>query len=925
MFFTQEDYKKIEDWLSRNAIRDTDFNNAQQPFKGNEIISFVQNGHNTKAYLKDFVDQLFLLGVTDFLNVTDKFGEINIPLSKAIQLIPYRSRKIGQIITFLNEDGEWKIYQFQGKRKNQWNEESLWKDLIRLIAGSIATLPDEEDLTATNENGINVIKFKDKTYNPDNFSGKGRVFLRKNIVQVKDPQTGNVYKTNLLTQSMISKENTIYIIQYDYNLNGQTITIPEGCTIQFEGGKLVNGSIEPNGVVIINNIYSHIENIVLLSKNFSNDKNYISVYVDDFGADPTGVKYSAKAINEAIEFVSNSGGGEIHFNGTYTLETSIKLKSNITLYGHNSTINWISSNVTVDGHTGFDDYKVFGTIGENEIHYTPPFTNITIQDFISDCDNALAYFYDSANELEKASPRGVFGIANVDGLTIKNIKRHFGYDARVQPIWLIGCTNVEICDCYIERYEDSPSGDNDGIWIYSGGRDCSNFRVHDNTIIVRKDEALAFTNVLGKDKDWFPDSTKIGSMSNIKVYNNKFVCNKDASYGITYKPLANNKEGYGKDLIIYNNLFEDAGIIIRPGDSGTIDINNNIFNWNNPDRAATEGSIIQIDDSIATNIVNITSNTVNSQIQLKRRFVYMGIAKHITISSNVFTPRYGPDYFIVINGVSPSDPISIKILYNRVNANYGVSFNGTTYRSYETVISYNDFSGYGLLELANAVTYNNISIINNKVIQSLLTLGDNADVGDSFYVNGNYITSIGYESSTIPTGKYGKIHYGINYYRFSSSGKVVVNRGGFPDTVLSGYLSTLESAIDTIGQQNGIIYLYDKHMFISQEFSDLDGVPVKDSIYNTLTKRANTYYNLPQLSSDAKGYRAYVVNTACWMEWSGSRWIPQSIGVGTTSNRPVFSGEEQTAYLSYRYFDTTLKKPIWWSGSEWVDATGATV
>lgn len=243
MFFTIEDYKKIQEWLSRNSIKDTEFNEAMQPFKGNEIISFVQNGHNTKAYLKDFVDQLFLLGIPDFVNITEKFDESNISLSRAIQLIPYKSRKIGQVITFLNEEGVWKIYQFKGKRKNQWNEESLWVDIIRDIASKITTLADEEDITTVEENGATVFKFKDKVYNPDNFSGKGRVYLRKNIVTVKDPETGNTYKTNLLTQEMIGKENTIYIIQYDYNLNGQTITIPEGCILQFEGGSFSNGFV----------------------------------------------------------------------------------------------------------------------------------------------------------------------------------------------------------------------------------------------------------------------------------------------------------------------------------------------------------------------------------------------------------------------------------------------------------------------------------------------------------------------------------------------------------------------------------------------------------------------------------------------------------------------------------------------------------
>lgn len=42
---------------------------------------------------------------------------------------------------------------------------------------------------------------------------------------------------------------------------------------------------------------------------------------------------------------------------------------------------------------------------------------------------------------------------------------------------------------------------------------------------------------------------------------------------------------------------------------------------------------------------------------------------------------------------------------------------------------------------------------------------------------------------------------------------------------------------------------------------------------------------------------------------------------GTTAQRP----SPATAGVGYPYFDTTLNKPIWSTGSVWVDATGATV
>ena len=51
-----------------------------------------------------------------------------------------------------------------------------------------------------------------------------------------------------------------------------------------------------------------------------------------------------------------------------------------------------------------------------------------------------------------------------------------------------------------------------------------------------------------------------------------------------------------------------------------------------------------------------------------------------------------------------------------------------------------------------------------------------------------------------------------------------------------------------------------------------------------------------------------------------------TINKGTTANRPTnefLTTFEQ--YVGFKYFDTTLSKPIFWSGTKWVDATGAEV
>ena len=132
------------------------------------------------------MDQIFKLGVSDFLNVTDKYEASYITLDEAIKLIPSGARKAGQVITFLNTDGNWQVYQFKGVL-NQWNQLDLWEDLFdweKFVIDSI--LPDEEDLTKSlpDENGNSYLSLKDRKYEPDNYSGLGRVILRKNIMEI---------------------------------------------------------------------------------------------------------------------------------------------------------------------------------------------------------------------------------------------------------------------------------------------------------------------------------------------------------------------------------------------------------------------------------------------------------------------------------------------------------------------------------------------------------------------------------------------------------------------------------------------------------------------------------------------------------------------------------------------------------------------
>lgn len=125
---------------------------------------------------------------------------------------------------------------------------------VQTLENNTYNTTDDEDLTTVD----NKYKFADKSYNPTEFSGKGKVYLRKNIIIIDEPDQSdpNVIiqrRVNFLPESMISDENKIYIVQYDYVLRDGTITMPRGSVLQYAGGTLSDGILDITGAILLQN------------------------------------------------------------------------------------------------------------------------------------------------------------------------------------------------------------------------------------------------------------------------------------------------------------------------------------------------------------------------------------------------------------------------------------------------------------------------------------------------------------------------------------------------------------------------------------------------------------------------------------------------------------------------------------------------
>lgn len=59
-----------------------------------------------------------------------------------------------------------------------------------------------------------------------------------------------------------------------------------------------------------------------------------------------------------------------------------------------------------------------------------------------------------------------------------------------------------------------------------------------------------------------------------------------------------------------------------------------------------------------------------------------------------------------------------------------------------------------------------------------------------------------------------------------------------------------------------------------------------------------------------------------WIQWIDivDRTVNSLRESGPTANRPTMR-----LWIGRRYFDMTLGKPVWYDGSQWVDATGTGV
>lgn len=887
MYFTQEDYKKIQSWLQHNAIRDTEFSDANLPLEGSETITLVQKGHNVKTSLIDFIQELFSLGMKDFINITEKYKAQRISLSKAIALVPEQERCIGQVITFIDEDEQWRLYQFKNNLIENYNNTNYWIDLLQAIAAATNIVPDDEDTAGIASGDATAIKFKNKSYNLEEFSGLGRTYLRKNIVDGK----------NILTQEMINFSKTRYIIQYDYDLNEGSITIPEGCVLDFQGGSFSNGTIISNnckieGYYTFNNI--HIDGNYNTIKRVT--KSFYSTLQDLINDDYIEYNTLAETLGYYQEYDGGAATYKIVENTDNTVDSGSCIKLNkgyAILIPYNGEIN----------------AKQFGAIS-----ITPNADSIT--DSTVNIQDAIDYIQNSSTT-KKLLINGLFAVKELTIDTSNqyieiygtgNLQRqgflYIGENGYVntfdedsnQAIITIKSIGVNIHHLYFQGIAHSSIADLDyissmaycAIYVdsYLGPNTC----IHDCNFSYFADSAI------------HTDNSLYGYLYNLEFLTagrsaiHIDVC---SSFSINNFAFDTNIHNY----VYFNSKFKSIISSLKWFSNTNYRFGNTFLHLGNLSTACIaeincarmEGTYLIDYDSVTSSLVRVDSITSNDTNKPSIRISNINLS--VVYKSYIYS----------------NDMNMVRLSIDNVQAYYQIGI-------------YNSGKYYNNRNSSN-MNWNNISFIENiRGKQSIKT--------DHFRSTTTYNNETRGSSDTINPRYFTHIISTLNgYFTFGDTAKLF-NRN-YTDANITKYGDEYVCIYPKVG------YGYYKTSNSSMGIDEFEGtVNSPNSIITSTELHVGGAYNVNDevntvihVVSNGNNYECYFIKDFDSLEpnesVSGSlvecRFVLKNVFhplnvIGNTDNRPTID-----LVPSMQYFDTTINKPIWWTGTKWVDATGADV
>lgn len=774
------------------------------------------------------------------------------------------------------------------------------------------TPPDNEDITVAEIEGVGKLQFKDKAYNASSYSGLGRTYLRKNMVNSK----------NVLTQAMFTNDdgsvrsNTRYIIQYDYDLNGATINLPDNCVLDFQGGSLSNGSMKGTGIRTVNKNRGTATFVNGVNINYDNEwvkASEIGMIAND---------ESSASVNDGILDVVVSSGKYLELDGTYYFSKSHNISGILKI--RNGELIYTKSDFLIPQENAvlsFDNVNITGKdyfIRKTSLNYvinSVIFDNCTIE-------SIRVCYFSGADILYENNPYGL------ERFRVSNCKFYNMDRTAMVLLDVVISKECSFTGNYVDSFqytllhfgktnEYSNITDNEIYGcdvVFKGnvikGDVCNNDSYYTPLLLdgIRRAfiEGNTISNVIGVGITGYPTYECYGTANYYSCKDNVFIniCQlpKNGTLASTMPEIFKCKGGGGHKEAINNVWKIDFDECREIAASKGITFTDEVFE--------TLNVIALLRLTSLTDNVYFAKNTITIKGGKLLGNTSSIDIKNIVIDGNTFNL----DSYVNNSGLFPNwngKSEFITITNNKVTINDDSTFtfcgkpDQREYRSNAVVVVSNNIVNRPVaipaLNARMTVTNNIQKMVNNS------QTGFNIRGAAEPSVIESYINFTGSQEFKLTSSimEFKNVDYKYTIHNASSSHYLGV-------LVLSGVSADL------------IFECGDKVEFRAKNTDD--EISVTDKYGNVLATSANTSYTAlfenSQLKisvkySSTKGFFFYITYKVDDLTYklNIASIDMNKIGVQTLNR-----------YTKGAYkFDTTANKPVWWNGSAWVDATGVTV
>lgn len=727
-------------------------------------------------------------------------------------------------------------------------------------------------------------------------------------------------------QNMFNKTDVIYKITRDINLYGKALTIPANCTLDFQGGKFIDGYIVGNNTKIIAGI-NQIFDYVQISGTFDVDNSYPQW----FGAKGDGLTDCTAA------FQALNGRSIMVPNGTYII-------SNLS-FGKGTTITGSSKLYTIlqqkDGSSGdfitLQDWYA-GTIsnftikgGKNivKVNFMQALLKLKVVDYDSNDKNS-SYFSEIYNILIRDSQYSgisLLGSGEIDmGITC-------------YPNWVFG-----LHDSYIIKCNE--------YGIYNS---TSDNRFHDILVtncgysnIIEKGSSNIWNNIKldGQSSwnkpsdmsvsDWVEQEDKCGTlivngsninMSNIDVQSDSYLNVKISCTNSNLDIVSNNAGTISNDgigfyifssvssvLTLRSFLFKNERIPLKI--KNPADIAYNIINFNANNFVSILAPTLVRKELITLigngNVVNsplLTTCKLN-EIQFNNEYFNYDLS-----DIEVISPQWGSSIntnneFLTKNSINITPVEGHGAIKSRTDLGEIQVEEGCLYI---TLCAVKNLTGASTTNYFPRVILKSNAL--NKTV-NILNATRNLQVDDVFLVPSFFTASstekVGVQLLSInATNNF----YVSNIVVYNLTKTIGVN--SIPDFDLN-YVETTTKTPDFWATIISIIMQDSNFYENKQPFSDVKCV---DKLFTyplyDYTKMANLSPSIGRMVFEKP------TNKPKW--WDGSNWVNSDGYIyelptkGTTAQRPALTADQ----IPFQYYDTDLKKFINWNGTAWVNMDGS--